>query len=294
MKPDFTSLDVISFCSGSLPLGICLPNYDEVRRDVGFKNVDLGNVCSARNPAAFDSFLTPTDSALFKVMYSRADQVLTGLHELIGHGSGKLLQISADGVRNYSEDLLNPVTGAPVASCYKPGETYGAVFGVLASPVEECRAECVSLYFNPEQRTWGAVHGRARYAILRHLLHVGEGLLNIEVDESATPPDCRLHMNRSLICSVGHKAIGDLLLRIHVARCTADRSAVAFFEDLTDVPEYFLRLRNIILGRRKPRDIFAQPTTVLDESSGEVMLRTYPPTREGVLRGFVDRYRLHV
>ena len=194
VKPEFTSLEVLTFCSGeqlflffnkfhyffksfwpvccpeflshfkylnfflnapknnktgSLPLGICLPNYDDVRSNTGFKNVDLGNVCSARSSGAYKQFLTNEDSILFEKIYSKADQVLTGLHELIGHGSGKLFKELDDGSLNY-KDVSNPVTGMPVTTHYRKGQSYGSVFGSMASAMEECRAECVSLYLADE------------------------------------------------------------------------------------------------------------------------------------------------
>ena len=151
--PAFTSLDVLAFCSGSLPLGICLPNYDNVRSSVGFKNVDLGNVCTARSDGAYRLFLSDADAKLFIAIYARADQCLTGLHELIGHGSGKLLRAGTDGAgeqeRNFPTGLLSPLSGTPIATHYAPGQTFEGVFGPIGSALEECRAECVSLYLSP-------------------------------------------------------------------------------------------------------------------------------------------------
>jgi hypothetical protein len=92
-----------------------------------------------------------------------------GLHELLGHGSGKLLKqvrmewlhgVSALGCARLEPVLMvvsllwprpsttqdasgafnfdvaatvNPLTGGPVTSWYKEGETYDTVFGSLAS-----------------------------------------------------------------------------------------------------------------------------------------------------------------
>lgn len=79
--------------------------------------------------------------------------VTTSIHELIGHGSGKLLSETAPNVYNFDKDHppTNPLTGQAVKSWYKLGQTWTGIFGKLATTVEECRANLISYYLADEK-----------------------------------------------------------------------------------------------------------------------------------------------
>jgi dipeptidyl-peptidase-3 len=70
----------------------------------------------------------------------------------LGHGTGKLLQEISPGVYNFDKDSppISPITKKPVVTWYKPGQTWGSVFGSIAASYEECRAECVAMALSCE------------------------------------------------------------------------------------------------------------------------------------------------
>lgn len=89
-----------------------------------------------------------SEAAQFLHHKSKAFYLWVVFHELFGHGTGKLLAEDRSGCFNFDAQNppTNPLTGNPIDSWYRPGQTWTGLFGDIATSVDECRAECVGAY----------------------------------------------------------------------------------------------------------------------------------------------------
>jgi dipeptidyl-peptidase-3 len=191
LSPDFTSLEVLTFAGSGIPAGINIPNYDDIRQNFGFKNVSLGNILSAKAPNEQIPFIKDSDLATYQKYRDPAFEVQVGLHELLGHGCGKLLQETSPGQYNFdfAQKPISPLSGQEIKTWYKPGQTWGSVFGSLAASYEECRAECVAMALSCE------------FPILK-LFGFGDGTANMDNEAGDVLYTAYLQMARAGIAAL--------------------------------------------------------------------------------------------
>ncbi|KNZ43808.1 dipeptidyl-peptidase III [Puccinia sorghi] len=143
-RPDFTALEILNFATGGIPAGINIPNYFDVRESTGFKNVSLEN-CTPNGilgPSISRSLIMNSWDTVV-VNFCRRTRMAPSIS--IPKRRSILCEIFLFFVYSVP-DLDRCLFWKPVESWYKPGETYGSKFGVVASSMEECRAEAVALY----------------------------------------------------------------------------------------------------------------------------------------------------
>ena len=107
------------------PVGINLPNDQKVREEHGSKSVSLSNVTEAYDKSTVPEFRAefawaPEEAARADKWSAFAGELLTNMHEVIGHASGK----------------VNTSVGDPIKALNPNG-----------SALEEGRADLVALYF---------------------------------------------------------------------------------------------------------------------------------------------------
>lgn len=324
--PDFTSLEVLTFAGSGVPAGINIPNYDDVRLNVGFKNVSLGNVLSAnpKKPKKEEviTFLNSSLQAKFRKWRDDAFEVQVGLHELLGHGTGKLLQETLPGVFNFDR-ALHP----EIATYYAPNETWGSLFGASAGSFEECRAELVALYlilakplevlpifgisdaaeqqdvrliatvlmaragllglefWDPELKKWGQAHMQARFGIFKCLYEAGVVSLK---HSAADYDDLELVTDEAKLDGAAVEALREFLHKLHVYKTTANVAAgLQFYGTMTDVTPEFAKFRDAVLRKKLPRKQLIQANTVLVD--GAVEVREYDELEVGMIQSFAER-----
>ncbi|VDM18229.1 unnamed protein product [Hydatigera taeniaeformis] len=191
LEPDFTSLDIIAFGVSGLPVGINIPNYDDIRQAIGFKNVSLGNVLKAHFQDPTVTFIRDEDRETYLTNVTQSFEIQVGLHELLGHGSGKLFRRNDDGTFNFNSAVRDIVTGGDITHWYESGETWDSKFSQIASPFEECRAECVAVYLGDVPQILHIFDKEGKYdpsdvVFINWLSMVRSGLTSLEFYTPAT------------------------------------------------------------------------------------------------------------
>jgi dipeptidyl-peptidase-3 len=329
-KPDFTALEILSFATGGIPAGINIPNYYEIRESTGFKNVSLANILAAKAPGEELTFIHPDDVDLYNAWDSRAFELQVANHELLGHGSGKLFQENADGSKNFDpEKVINPLTGKPITSWYKPGQTPDAVLGEVSSSMEECRAETVALFlvsnpdilrifkytsqeaieevqyitfllmaraglralefYDPKAKKHGQAHMQARLGITQHLIKGGIARLEEIRNSDGVLENLYVRVDRDKVLSHGKEVAGKLLVDLQVRKSTADGAGAR---------EFYTQLTTPFPGwDGEIRDIVLKkklPRKIFVQPNliikdGEATLKEYPLTPSGAIESFIER-----
>jgi dipeptidyl-peptidase-3 len=104
---------------------------------------------SAESSSAETSpFIDPGEVKIFHKHKFPAYYIWVVLHELLGHGTGKMMTQSDQTHFNFDIDNrpIDPLTGKAISSWYLPGQTWTGKFADLATTVDECRAELVGAY----------------------------------------------------------------------------------------------------------------------------------------------------
>jgi dipeptidyl-peptidase-3 len=324
--PDFTSLEVLTFAGSGIPAGINIPNYDDIRLNIGFKNVSLGNILNAKSSNEPITFIGESDFDVFNKYRNDSFEVQVGIHELLGHGSGKLLTELSDGSFNY--DHANPplgLDGKPITTYYKKGETWGSLFGSLAGAYEECRAEVIALYLITNKELLG-IFGFESEEDQQGIIYSGflqmsrAGLLALEfwdpestkwgqphmqarfsimktllisglIEFKYTKPDFSdlvVVLDKSKINTIGHSAIEDYLKHLHIYKASGNvvKGSEYFIDRSTVTPE-LAKFRDSVLKARLPRKQFIQANTGIVDN--KVVLREYEENEIGMIQSFAER-----
>ncbi|KAF2688085.1 peptidase M49, dipeptidyl-peptidase III [Lentithecium fluviatile CBS 122367] len=156
--PDFTSVHALAVCGSIVFEAANLPNYEYIRETYGFKNIVLANRLSVNNNPNLPCYwVDPSELEDFKASTHVVRFITTAIHELIRHGSGKLLSEIKPGTYDFDKQNppTNPLSGEAVTSHYLPSQTWTSVFGKLAGTVEECRAILMSEYLMDNKELLG-------------------------------------------------------------------------------------------------------------------------------------------
>ncbi len=143
--------------SPSTPIGVNLPNANWIRAAHGSKSVSLGNIIEAYSNAGSSDVLEEfaydeEEIALEKQYGQDASKLLTALHEVVGHASGKINQ----GVGETKETLKS-----------------------YASTMEEGRADLVGLYYlmDPKMEELGLTDDWEKLGKVAYDRYIRNGLM---------------------------------------------------------------------------------------------------------------------
>lgn len=76
----------------------------------------------------------------------RCYEVHVACHELLGHGTGKLIYRNAATDESTTHTYTDPISKEPFESCYEEGEVWNTKFGSISTSYEECRADTCGFY----------------------------------------------------------------------------------------------------------------------------------------------------
>ena len=279
IEPDFTALDIVGFPTTVIFQGINLPNYLDIHDTDGFKNLALLNSYSNYDENFLKNIICIEDVELNKKIGTKVSMLKTALHELFGHGSGKLFRKDEKGEYNFDKDkVINPLTKEKINNYYLPGETYESKFSSFCRALEEGRADYIALYLVYDKKAqnifgfkeeeyedviynmwliaiisglcgigyykngkWDEPYALGRFLFLNYILNKQESNKKIlSFHIDDNNSKFKIVLNKNNLIKYGKDLLSELLVNIHISKCIGDvKNAENIIEKYATVDEFF-------------------------------------------------------
>jgi dipeptidyl-peptidase III len=120
------------------------------------------------------------------------------------------------------------------------------------------------------------------------LLDAGDEFLVLKHSEG-TLDDLTIQLDESKMLSHGKPAVGKLLQKLHIYRLSVDvKRGTKLLQDLTEVDDFFLKVREVVLKKKQPRKLFVHPNTEL-RKDGSVSFKDYSLSNLGIIQSWAER-----
>lgn len=141
-------------------------------------------------------------------------------------------------------------------------------------------------HFDEKAGRWTQAHSQAYFAIFAHLLREADGLFTVTFNPAKE--QLLVRVDDAKILSRGKPALGELMCKLHVWRCTADVEACrAFYSSLTAMKAEFEEWRRFVRCTPESRWKFVQANTFLKD--GVVEVKVYEESDRGVVQSWAER-----
>lgn len=217
------------------PAAYNLPNYNDIRRDHGSKNVILHNVENTRSDGleqlvVNEFFLPGYREATLALTHSLIRPLKVYLHEIIGHGSGRPDASLAADPRASLGRVYSALeeARADLVALYHIGDPKLVEMGAYAASLRPIVVETAFVgylqgWMSRMDRVEGTevreAHDRGHHAILMWLVRGGESGNNYGVEIVMADGDFFVRVRD---VERAHQGVGDLLTRLQVLKSTGD------------------------------------------------------------------------
>ncbi|MFH1437352.1 MAG: hypothetical protein ABIJ56_16730 [Pseudomonadota bacterium] len=257
--------------------GYNLPNYDDIRKNYGARNVILLNIINSYSKTdrdkSIEEYYLEEYRPLTREHADTIKKTLTYLHEIIGHGSGKSDDKLKDDPRNLMGRNFSSLEEcrADLVALYHIGDPRLPEYGIYpAEAAKDMAGGAYALYFTQHLQRMGSftddivteAHDRGRHLVYQYLMTGGcmadacdetkdFGLTLVEEDGR--------HFIKVEDAEKVRQGIGELLEKLQVAKATADTAAQ---DKLFDALVLDKALRKEMTGRKEKLDLPTQRVVV--------------------------------
>jgi dipeptidyl-peptidase-3 len=109
--------------------------------------------------------------------------------------------------------------------------------------------------YNAETKKWGQAHTQGAY-VLSMWIYKNQKSKIVDFEIIGDNEDFLIHLDEKLLVSEGKELITKLLLVLQTYKSTgANERGAKFYAEYSEVTEFFLKVREIVIKKKKPRRV---------------------------------------